>query len=149
MIFKFRIISSEVGDFVRDIEIRSDQTFYDLHVALTNNFHYDNSQLASFFISNMDWEKELEITLFDISEGTSSNIRIMDKTQLEELIHEKKQRLLYVFDYYNERLLFLELMDISQEKKGVSYPAVTQAKGSPPQQILIIDNNFDDLAPDD
>ena len=149
MIFKFRIISSEVGDFVRDIEIRSDQTFYDLHVALTNNFHYDNSQLASFFISNMDWEKELEITLFDISEGTSSNIRIMDKTQLEELIHEKKQRLLYVFDYYNERLLFLELMDISQEKKGVSYPAVTQAKGSPPPQILIIDNNFDDLAPDD
>ena len=149
MIFKFRIISSEVGDFVRDIEIRSDQTFYDLHVALTNNFHYDNSQLASFFISNMDWEKELEITLFDISEGTSSNIRIMDQTHLDELIHEKKQRLLYVFDYYNERLLFLELMDIMQEKKDASYPVISLAKGSPPPQILIIDNNFDDLDPDD
>jgi hypothetical protein len=149
MIFKFRIISSEVGDFVRDIEIRSDQSFYDLHMTLTTNLHYDNSQLASFFISNMNWEKELEITLFDISEGTSPNIRIMDKTHLDELIHEKKQRLLYVFDYYNERLLFIELMDIFADQKDTKYPVVTHAEGSPPPQILIIDNNFDDLDPDE
>lgn len=144
MIFRFRIISSEVKNFVRDIEIQSNQSFYDFHLALTKNFHYDNSQLASFFISNEQWEKLIEITLFDMSEGNSPDIRIMDKTKLDEFLHETRQRLLYVFDYFNERLLFIELIEIHTEKAGISYPQITRAEGAPPPQLLILDNFIDD-----
>ena len=34
MIYKFRLLSDEVEDFRRDIEIDSDATFHDLHKAI-------------------------------------------------------------------------------------------------------------------
>ena len=68
MIYKFRLLSSEKDDFVRDFEVSSDQTFYDLHLVIQYNCHYDTSQIASFYLCNSDWEKENEITLFELSE---------------------------------------------------------------------------------
>lgn len=145
MIYRFRIISSEVKEFIRDIDIRNNQNFYDFHRVLTENLHYDNSQLSSFFLSNKQWEKIIEIALFDISEGKSPDIRIMDKTKMNDLVNESKQRLLYVFDFFNERLLFIELMKILPESKDVTYPFISFSKGSPPPQILILENFFDDF----
>ena len=34
MVYKFRIISDEVDDFLREIKIDSDASFYDLHEAI-------------------------------------------------------------------------------------------------------------------
>lgn len=149
MVFKFRLLSDEVKDFVRDVELLSDQTFYDFHRILTYNFHYDKSQIASFFISNENWEKLTEITLFDMSEeGDNPNIHVMDRTRLNEFIEKEKQRLLYIFDFFNERLLFVELIEISDKKEKTAYPRITLAQGSPPQQ-LFMDNNFGDISFDE
>lgn len=145
MIYRFRIISSEVKDFVRDVDIRNNQSFYDFHRVLTENLHYDNTQLSSFFLSNKQWEKIIEIALFDISEGKSPDIRVMDQTKINDLVDDSKQRLLYVFDFFNERVLFMELMKILPENKDLTYPLVTFSKGSPPPQILILENFFDDF----
>lgn len=146
MVFKFRLISDEERDFIRDIELLSDQTFYDFHRALTHNLHYDKSQIASFFISNEKWEKLEEITLFDMSEGgMDGKVHVMDKTYLNEFIKIPKQRLLYVFDFFNERLFFIELVDILENKEKHAYPRFTLEKGTPPQQLLIDNTNFEDL----
>ena len=145
MIYKFRLISNEVKGFVRDIEIGSDQYFYDLHSILSNDFHYDSSQLASFFISNANWEKIQEITLFDFSEGKSKNVNMMDKSLLKNFISNKGDRLLYIFDYFNKRHMFLELMELIPKDKNVKYPRIIHSKLSPPPQMLVIDTNFDDL----
>jgi hypothetical protein len=149
MVFKFRLLSDEVKDFVRDVELLSDQTFYDFHRVLTYNLHYDKSQIASFFVSNENWEKLTEITLFDMSEEESSDgIYVMDRTRLDEFIMKEKQRLLYVFDFFNERLFFIELIEISEKKEKTAYPRVTLSQGSPPQQ-LFMDNNFGDFSFDE
>ncbi len=146
MVFKFRLISAEEKDFIRDIELLSDQTFYDFHHALTLNLHYDKSQIASFFVSNEKWEKFTEITLFDMSEEDyGTKIYVMDQTRLDEFIKTSRQRLLYVFDFFNERLLFVELIDILEKEGDQSYPRITLAEGSPPQQLLIDNTNFEDL----
>lgn len=145
MIFKFRLISNEVKDFVRDVEILSGQSFYDLHIVLTQDFHYDNTQLASFIISNEKWEKIQEIMLFDFSEGSVKDVRLMDKCKISERIENKGDRLLYIFDFFNERAMFIELMEIRQEDKIHSYPRICYSKNSPPPQLLILDNQFDDL----
>lgn len=146
MVFKFRLISNEEKDFIRDIELLSDQTFYDFHRAITHNLHYDKSQIASFFISNENWEKLEEITLFDMSEGgIEGKIHVMDKTYLKDFIKEPRQRLLYVFDFFNERLFFIELIDIHEKKEKHAYPLIVLEKGSPPRQLLIDDTSFEDL----
>ncbi|MFW5645257.1 MAG: IS1096 element passenger TnpR family protein [Bacteroidota bacterium] len=146
MVFKFRLISNEEKDFIRDIELLSDQTFYDFHRTITQNLHYDKSQIASFFISNEKWEKLEEITLFDMSEGTMGDkVHVMDKTHINDYVKKIKQRLLYVFDFFNERVFFIELIDIEEKKEKHAYPLVTLEKGIPPRQLLIDDTGFEDL----
>ena len=149
MIFKFRLISDEAKAFVRDVDILSGQSFYDFHIVLTQDFHYDNTQLASFIISNEKWEKLQEIMLFDFSEGSAKDIKLMDKCRISERIKNKGDRLMYNFDFLNDRAMFIELMEIRKEDKTHSYPRISHSENSPPPQLLIIDTNFDDLELDD
>jgi Plasmid pRiA4b ORF-3-like protein len=149
MIYKFRLLSNEVKDFIRDVEISSDQTFYDFHKALTKDFQYDDSQIASFYITNQNWEKIHEVTLFDMSNGENSEILIMDKILLEALIEEPKQRMLYVFDFFNERTLFIELIEKNKKIKDTEYPRFTFEQGHPPDQILLDDFIIEDSLSDD
>ena len=94
MVYKFRLISDEVKDFVRDIEILSEQTFYDLHCVMIHDFRYDKSQLASIFLTTRSWEKLQEFTLFDMSEEGKIHTLLMDKSVLKDYITDSKQRML-------------------------------------------------------
>lgn len=136
MVYKFRLLSEEVKDFVRDIEIRSDQTFYDFHLIIQDDLGFDNSQIASFFLTNTKWEKIKEFTLFDMSDGKNNTLIPMDKAILKNFIENAKQRLIYVFDFFNERSFYIELVDMQKEVIYSDYPAVIFSKGNPPQQIL-------------
>ena len=57
MIYRFTIISDEVDDFVREIQIDPEATFYDFHEAILKSVGYANDQMTSFFICDDDWEK--------------------------------------------------------------------------------------------
>ena len=145
MVYKFRIISNEVKEFVRDIEIDPDQTFYDFHKALIENFHYDKSQIASFFLTTDEWEKEQEFTLFDMSEGENNSTITMDSAVIRDYVKTIKQRLLYLFDFFNDRALFIELADILEKTEDTEYPRFTRKQGCPPPQLLMDNLNFEDL----
>jgi hypothetical protein len=136
MIFKFRLLSSENDDFIRDFETSSKQTFYDLHLAIQKNCNYDTSQIASFFLCNNDWEKENEITLFEISGEPGNTTLDMHNSILSRHITGLRQKLLYVFDIFNERAFFIEVVDIRNIASSKSYPLCTFSVGSPPVQIL-------------
>ena len=137
MIFKFRLLSSEKDDFVRDFDVSSSQTFYDLHLAIQKDCNYDPSLIASFFICNSDWEKETEITLFELAEEPGKVTLAMDNSVLSDHITGLKQRLLYVFDIFNERAFFIEVVGIRDDDPSRSYPRCTLSEGSPPIQILL------------
>jgi hypothetical protein len=132
MIYKFRIISSENDDFIREVAIDSQSTFLDLNNFILEELGYEKNQVTSFFITDRNWQKEIEITLLDMTEGQDSEIKVMDKTKLGELITEKKQRLLFVFDQFAERALFLELFAL--EDKVIGKPVCTRREGEPPPQ---------------
>ena len=137
MVYKFRLLSDEKENFARDFEVRSNQTFYDLHQVIQKNLHYDQSQVASFFICNDQWEKEQEITLFDLSDESLYNPIAMGNAIFSDHITGLKQKLLYVFDFFNERAFFIEVVDIQKETPGKTYPVCTLSRGSPPEQIIM------------
>ena len=122
MIYRFTIISDEVDDFVREIQIDPEATFYDFHEAILKSAGYTNDQMTSFFICDDDWEKEKEITL-------------------SELVEDEKQKLLYVFDYMTERCFFIELSEIitGKEMKGAK---CTKKAGEAPKQTV----DFEEMA---
>ena len=138
MIFKFRILSAEVNDFVRDFEIRSDQTFYDFHKAIQETLNWDKSQMASFFLSNDEWQKGTEITLMEMFDDEFSENIVMDVALMSEFIKEKYQKLLYVFDFFTERYFFVEMVQ-SYKNTDEEYPRCVKSEGEPPLQVLIED----------
>ena len=44
MIYRFTLISDEVDDFVREIQIDPEATFYDFHEAIVKSVGYTNDQ---------------------------------------------------------------------------------------------------------
>ena len=102
MIYRFTIISDEVDDFVREIQIDPEATFFDFHEAILKSVGYANDQMTSFFICDDDWEKEKEVTLEEMDDNPEIDSWVMKETPISELIEDEKQKLLYVFDYMTE-----------------------------------------------
>ncbi|MCF8346760.1 MAG: plasmid pRiA4b ORF-3 family protein [Bacteroidales bacterium] len=137
MIYKFRIITNENREFAREMLISSKQTFLDFHQCLQGNLGYDPNQLASFFITNTAWEKELQITLIDMMDDESDNCTTMEKAVMEAHLSEKGDRMLYVFDFFSERSFFIELTDILNLSEYKLLPKIVFEDGAPPQQISL------------
>jgi hypothetical protein len=104
----------------------------DFHNLIQDELEFDKSQLASFFMATDNWEKEEEFTLFDMGTGSST----LDVAVLEDIIFRKNQKLLYVFDFFNERALFVEYTGEVKEIVGREYPSCTNSKGVPPKQVV-------------
>jgi len=145
MVFKFRIISDENEDFFRDIEIKGANNFFEFHQIIQNSVNFDKSQIASFFTSNLEWEKLEEITLMDMSDFDETKIHVMHKTKLEEFIKKVGERLIYTFDFFSDRCFFIELMKISKTDTTKKYPVLINGQGKAPKQILVADINANDF----
>ncbi|MBR6597187.1 MAG: hypothetical protein IKK68_04485 [Paludibacteraceae bacterium] len=140
MIYSFTIISNENDKFARVIEIDAESTFLDFNDALLDSVGYTKDQMTSFFICDEGWERETEITLMEMKFTASDEDNyVMADTRLEELVQDKGQRLLFMFDSLNERMFFIELTAI---KKGTLIkPTCVKSKGEAPKQIEDIDYN--------
>ncbi len=92
MVYRFKLVSDEASNFMREIEIDSENTFLQLRNCILESVGYTKDELDSFFLCNEDWEMEEEITLEDM--GTSSSDRdtwLMDSTPVSELVDEDGQ----------------------------------------------------------
>jgi Plasmid pRiA4b ORF-3-like protein len=142
MVFKFTLLSDEVDDFARVITIDSEAKFIDLNNAILESVAFDKSQMTSFFMCSDNWEKGQEITLVEMESGSEYDNLVMDKTSLDELLIDEKQKVLFVFDVFSERAFFMELSEIitgkSQDK-----PKCISKIGEAPAQLVgenVLDN---------
>ena len=137
MIFLFRIISDENPDFFRDLVAEGSDTFLDFHNVLQKDLDYDPTHLASFFITNKQWEKQHEITLIDMMQEPGLSGKTMDQVTLEEHIRDLNQRMIYVFDFFSDRAFFIELIEMSDEVSPRDTPFIGQRQGEPPSQLAL------------
>lgn len=147
MILLFRIISDEDQEFYRDLVIDGSDTFLDFHHVLQENLGYDASQLASFFITNENWEKQHEITLIDMMQEPGVETLTMGEVVLEQHFCQINQRMIYVFDFFSERAFFMELIEQTDQKSPKKTPFIAEAVGNPPPQLaldLLLDDASDE-----
>ena len=109
MIYRFTIISDEVDDFVREIQIDPEATFFDFHEAILKSVGYANDQMTSFFICDDDWEKEKEVTLEEMDDNPEIDSWVMKETPISELIGRKTKVTVCV--RLHDRTLFLHRTD--------------------------------------
>ncbi|HLP11419.1 MAG TPA: hypothetical protein VK177_05745 [Flavobacteriales bacterium] len=121
--FKFRVLIDATEDVFRDIEISSSQTLQDLYDCIVTAFEFGGGVMASFYVSNDEWEKGKEFTLLDVSEaGDAKNT--MAKAVLNDLVEEENQKFLLVYDFMRMWCFYVELVEEKPELKGVTYPRV-------------------------
>lgn len=139
MIYNFRIVSDEVDNFKREIQIDADATFLDLRNAICESVGYDKGEMSSFFLCDRNWEREREVTLEDMSHDSSEEVYLMEDTPLSDLIEDEGQRLTWVFDYLTDRQFFIEMKRL-QTGKNLHDPLCTISMGTPPPQTVDLDD---------
>ncbi|MDI9605201.1 MAG: hypothetical protein QM305_07770 [Bacteroidota bacterium] len=134
MIFKFLILSDEVDDFKRAIQLDADATFLDFYKAILGCTGFSDKEMASFYLCDNKWRKRLEITLVEMDTYSDEDAHTMENTVLSDYLEDEKQKLMFVFDYLNERALYIELSEIITGK-NLESPVCTLSTGHAPVQI--------------
>ncbi len=134
MIYRFRVIldNDTEDDIFRDLEIRETDTLEDLHNIITQSFGFDGTEMASFYISDEQWNQGEEISLFDLSDDNSA--RLMNETEISSVVHEVQPKLIYVYDFLNMWTFYVELAEIVEEAKGADYPNLMFVQGQVPDE---------------
>lgn len=141
-VYRFRVALEDNDDVYRDIDIKSGQTFEELHHCIQDAFKFDKKHAASFFVSDDYWRKGLEITLRkeDLalsSEEIKLNVepkKLMADTKIAKHIDNPHQRFVYVFDENVQWTFLLEMMKIINEDPKAKYPLISKSVGTAPKQ---------------
>ncbi|GGG57380.1 IS1096 element passenger TnpR family protein [Bizionia arctica] len=135
MIYRFRIIldHEDEGDIFRDIEIRETDTLEDFHNTITQSFGFEGSEMASFYVSDDEWNQGEEISLFDMSE-VANQVRLMRDTAVNEVTDDSKTRLIYIYDFLSMWTFLVELAEIVEEAEGADYPNLMFVHGQIPDE---------------
>lgn len=131
-LFKFRVIVDTEQDVFRDIEIETDANFETLHRSILDAFDFEEGEMASFYMSNEEWEKGLEISLMDL--GGAEEGLSMSNTTLNEMVAQPGDKILYVYDFLRMWIFYVELMEVKKDKPSTIYPRVALAYGDAPAQ---------------
>jgi hypothetical protein len=143
-VYKFRLLSDESEDFIRDIEIQAAQTFENFHHAICECSGLNEKELASFHICDQKWSKKKEITLIDMLDGEDQQEKdkvveethIMSDSLIRDFIKEPHQRLMYEYDFLNMKTFFIELLSVHIQKDNGPYPRCSLRKGELVKEVI-------------
>lgn len=144
MVYKFRLVSDEVDNFKREIDIDADASFLQLRNAICDSVGYDKGQMSSFFLCDNGWEKEKEITLEDMGLDSSVDSYLMEDSIISDFVEDEGQRLMFVFDYMTDRAFFMELKK-SEPGKTLQDPVCSLSMGQAPAQFVDMDDFVADI----
>lgn len=149
MIYRFRVILDTEEDVFRDLEIDQEASLEDLHNAINQSFGFDGGEMASFYKSDDQWNQGQEISLFDMSDGTT-DVRLMSETLVEDVISEAETRMIYVYDFLSMWRFMVELGEIAEREEGVTYPNLMFVHGQIPDQApeISFEADEEDMGPE-
>ena len=140
MVYRFKLVSDEVSNFSREIEIDSENTFLQLRNTILESVGYTKDELDSFFLCDDDWEKQEEVSLEEMAITSSDRDQwLMESTTISELIEDEGQRMIFQFDYEGDRGFFMELKEILPSRH-LAEPLCTIKRGKAPEQFVEIDD---------
>jgi hypothetical protein len=135
-LYRFRVTFEDYDDVMREIDVKSNQTFEHLHKAIHQSTGYNPEYPSSFYISNDQWTKGEEITYLPNQKRIDRGVPLMDKVKLLSYIDDPHQKFYYTFNFDRPFDFHVELMKIIlDETPGVVYPAVIRSVGEAPKQF--------------
>ncbi len=135
-LYRFRVTFEDYDDVIREIDVKSNQTFEDLHRAIHHSTGYNAEFPSSFYISNDQWIKGEEITYLPNQRRIDRGVELMDKVKLSSRIDDPHQKFYYTFNFDRPFDFHVELIKIIlEETPGTNYPAIIKSVGEAPKQF--------------
>jgi len=134
-IYRFRVEIEDYEGIYREIEVKTTQTFEDLHYAVLRAFSFDLKHPSSFFYSDDLWHMEDEIAFKDMVYTMSSDALPANKTRISDYVDDPHQRFIFVYQSEEGWAFLIELVDIDTNDGGrASLPATVKSVGEAPKQ---------------
>ena len=129
--FKFRVqIESEYYTVYRDIQILTEQSLYELHLAILDAYDFDHLYQAELFTSDEMWRTYQRF----ISDDFEPKVPLFNNTLLNQLIAIPYQRLRYHYDPNKMWVFFITLIEIGTANPQKTYPLCCFKHGIAPAQ---------------
>ena len=147
MIDRLRIILDAKIDVIRDIEIKSINTFEDLHFAIVNAFSFEGNEMASFYLSDPEWKQGEELTF-----ESFGHEKVMKEHVLNTIINNDQKNFIYVYDFLKLWTFFIEVVETNDENSYSHYPQTIFSIGDTPikaPEKLFVEDKSDKYLEDD
>ena len=133
-IYRFKISFEDYDEVEREIDIKSIQTFEDLHRALHRSTGCPAEVSSSFYVSNDNWNKGQEITFLPSEKKIELGISLMDKSKLSSFIDDPHQKFYYTYNFERPFDFHVQLIKIIlDEENGKEYPNTFRSIGEAPK----------------
>jgi len=134
-IYKFRITFEDFDDVVREIDIKSNQTFEDLHKAIHKSTGYNAEKSSSFYVSTDNWLKGDEIAYLP-NERKKDRVVLMENSKLSGFIEDPHQKFYYTYNFDRPFDFHVELVKIVLDADpSIEYPFLAKSSGEAPKII--------------
>jgi len=133
-IYRFKISFEDYDEVEREIDIKSTQTFEDLHRALHRSTGYPAEVSSSFYVSNDFWNKGQEISFLPSEKKIEQGVSLMDKSKLSSFIDDPHQKFYYIYNFERPFDFHVQLIKIIlDEENGKEYPNTFRSIGEAPK----------------
>jgi hypothetical protein len=133
-IYRFRITFEDYDDVVREIELKTNQTFADLHKAILKSTGYNAEVPSSFFVSTDNWIKGEEIAWLPGQRKIDRGVLLMEKSKLSSFVEDPHQKFYYVYNFDRPYDFHVELVKIILENDpAIEYPYLAKSVGLAPK----------------
>jgi hypothetical protein len=135
--YKFRVLldTEKESEIFRDIVIDENDNFENFYHAIISSFRFQGDQMASFYISNDNWDKGHEISLMDMNYGDEAIDEIasvMSSAIIRNFIEADDQKIILVYDFMRMWIFLIELVE--KTDAAVTTPQVALAIGLAPPE---------------
>jgi hypothetical protein len=134
-IYRFKVSFEDYDDVTREIDIKSNQTFEDLHLAIHRSTGYPPEQSSSFFVSNDQWIKGDEIAFLPTARKAERGVALMAGTKLSKFIDDPHQKFYYTYNFDRPFDFHVELIKILGDEPGKEYPVIVKSAGEAPKAL--------------
>jgi hypothetical protein len=148
-VYRFRISFEDYDEVIREIDIKSNQTFKDLHFFFHQIIGYDPEKSSSFYVSNDQWIKNEELAYLPNAKKIERGVALMEDSKLSRFIDDPHQKFYYIYNFEKPFEFHVELIKILDNNPDVSYPTLFKAIGQAPRIIVPIIGSADEITGDE
>jgi len=147
LVYRFKITFENNDEFLREIELDTNQTFLDFYNILVENILLDRQVQSAFFLSDHKYRKKQGIYHPDSvtqmkGEATKQKqnpidapILLMDNCVISDYVDDPHQKFLFIYDLAVDWNFYIELMRIPQGDEKLDYPRVVRSIGKTPVEL--------------